>query len=204
MQYHEDTRSRAWRRSSRRVLDPVDPSEAPSSAGARAVVVIGCGLVASCAAYGAYELITAALSAPYIALPAGLFFAVLFAVGVREERRLRRERERDLDRREGSTICEFARDFPRRSVDPWVVRAIWDLARSHARRPIRAEDWIEVEVFDHECFDDDLWALLPSIRRDPDVVESSEAPLAWTFGDLVRLLSCVPRTDGLTWARPHA
>ena len=56
------------------------------------------------------------------------------------------QRRRLAASRPDQSICSFARDFDRRSVDPWVVRAVWEQLQDHSlltKRgpfPVRAGD----------------------------------------------------------------
>jgi len=46
--------------------------------------------------------------------------------------------------RAGLSICDFARSFPRRDVDTWVIRAVWrKLALTY---PLRADDRLEDDL----------------------------------------------------------
>lgn len=60
--------------------------------------------------------------------------------------------------REGHSICEFAREFDLRSVDPWVIRAVYEqvqrqLAHVHPAFPLHASDRLKEDLF---LDDDDL------------------------------------------------
>lgn len=49
------------------------------------------------------------------------------------------------EERQGESICEFARQFNTRDVDPWVIRAVYEqlqdyLSPMHVSFPLRAED----------------------------------------------------------------
>ncbi|MDI4635539.1 hypothetical protein J7U46_20920 [Pelomonas sp. V22] len=61
-------------------------------------------------------------------------------------------------RREGQSICEFARDFDARAVDTWVIRAVYEQLQSHLRYvhpsfPVRADDRLKEDLL---LDDDDL------------------------------------------------
>lgn len=51
--------------------------------------------------------------------------------------------------RSGESICNFARSFARRSVDPWILRATYEELAT--RFPIRADDRFEQDL----CIDDE-------------------------------------------------
>lgn len=60
--------------------------------------------------------------------------------------------------REGQTICEFARDFDARAVDPWIIRAVHEqlqdqLKHVHPSFPVRADDRLKEDLL---IDDDDL------------------------------------------------
>ena len=55
------------------------------------------------------------------------------------------QRRRLAASRPDQSICSFARDFDRRSVDPWVIRAVWEqlqdyLVTKRGPFPVRAVD----------------------------------------------------------------
>ena len=102
--------------------------------------------------------------------------------------------------RSGESICEFARAFERRSVDTWVVRAVYEqvqelLRPSYDNFPVRADDRLK----------DDLGIDLDDVEMDlaPVVAERTGRSLDHTesnpfFGklstvaDLVRFFSSQP------------
>lgn len=61
--------------------------------------------------------------------------------------------------RSGESICEFARSFERRQVDPWVIRATYEQLVTTCGFPVRADDhleqnlWIGDEDLDFEVID---------------------------------------------------
>lgn len=102
--------------------------------------------------------------------------------------------------RSGESICEFARGFERRSVDTWVVRAVYEqvqelLRPSYANFPVRADDHLK----------DDLGIEMDDVEMDlaPVVAERTGRSLDHTesnpfFGrlttaaDLVHFFSAQP------------
>ncbi len=83
------------------------------------------------------------VSHPVVAVVFGCV-VVLGVVGTVEGRR----RDRKLkEARAGESICTFARGFPRRTADPWILRATWDGIRAHVPGvPIRPDDTLEREL----------------------------------------------------------
>jgi hypothetical protein len=70
--------------------------------------------------------------------------------------------------RSGQSICEFTRDFDYRSVDTWIIRAVYEQLQSqlthiHPAFPIRADDRLKEDLL---LDDDDL---------DLDVAQEVEA-----------------------------
>jgi hypothetical protein len=60
--------------------------------------------------------------------------------------------------RKGQSICDFAREFDLRTVDSWIVRAVYEqvqrqLARVHPEFPLHADDLLKEEL---RLEDDDL------------------------------------------------
>lgn len=57
--------------------------------------------------------------------------------------------------RQGESICQFARAFPRRQVDTWVLRAVYESLHGYlgGRLPIRADDRLKQDL---RLDDDDL------------------------------------------------
>ncbi len=58
-----------------------------------------------------------------VLLPVFLVFGIV--VAMRSAARTRESRKIALER-EGLSICEFARSFDRRSVDPYIIRAVYE------------------------------------------------------------------------------
>jgi len=112
----------------------------------------------------------------------------------------KRRLEALAEMRSGESICEFARAFERRSVDTWVVRAVYEqvqelLRPSYANFPVRADDRLK----------DDLGIEMDDVEMDlaPVVAERTGRSLDHTesnpfFGklstvaDLVRFFSSQP------------
>jgi hypothetical protein len=69
--------------------------------------------------------------------------------------RERRHLARLAVQRQGESICQFARAFPRRQVDTWVLRAVYESLHGYlgGRLPIRADDRLKQDL---RLDDDDL------------------------------------------------
>lgn len=83
-----------------------------------------------------------------------------------------RKRRRLLDRRvrDGLGICTFAREFPRRSVDTWILRATWEelgtyLAVDGRPFPIRADDRLDAFGLDDLDLEDVVVRIAGRARR---------------------------------------
>jgi hypothetical protein len=99
--------------------------------------------------------------------------------------------------RVGESICTFARSFDRRSVDPWVIRAVYEEFRAYFDDvlPIRATDRISDDLhMDWEDFND--LAADVAFRAGRSLKHLEQNPLAVeqisNVGDLVLFLSHQP------------
>ncbi len=108
---------------------------------------LGCSVGALLAGAFAYLVVA---DPKAIAVVLGLTFVafVLTRPGIkREEEHLRALAEA----RVGHSICEFAREFDLRAVDPWIVRAVYEqlqkqLEHVHPSFPLHAEDRLKEEL----------------------------------------------------------
>lgn len=87
-----------------------------------------------------------------------LLLLIMSAVALLVGHQLRQERNhlRALAaQRQGESICQFARAFPRRQVDTWVLRAVYESLHGYlgGRLPIRADDRLKQDL---RLDDDDL------------------------------------------------
>ena len=120
-----------------------------------------------------------------------IFIAIVNALGLRRLRRLAASRA-------GESICTFARSFDRRSVDPWVIRAVYEEFRAFfdGVLPIRATDRIADDLYmDWEDFND--LAEDAAFRAGRSLKHLEQNPLAaeqiGSVGDLVLFLSHQPK-----------
>ena len=112
---------------------------------------------------------------------------------------LRRRFKRMRADRSGESICTFARAFDRRTVDPWIVRAVWDDLQTYASTggrdfPIRASDVIDLDLYVDVGDIDDI-ADRAAQRAGRSMVDAASNPLygsVRTAGDLVRFLNAQP------------
>jgi len=109
------------------------------------------------AAVGA-GLAYAVASAPVGATAALLLLCGAFVWGHRVGKRREEQLRRLAATREGQSICEFARDFEIRTVDTWIIRAVYEqvqrqLRHVHPAFPVRAGDRLKEDLF---LDDDDL------------------------------------------------
>jgi hypothetical protein len=87
-----------------------------------------------------------------------LLFCGIFLVARKEMKRDEDHLRRLAGQREGESICEFARDFERRQIDTWIVRAVYEqlqqrLKHVHPAFPVRATDRLKEDL---HLDDDDL------------------------------------------------
>lgn len=99
-----------------------------------------------------------------------------------------RHRRELLAERAGESICTFARSFPRRSVDTWVLRAVWSTF-TDPEVALRADDRMWIEGGDVD------WEQVASLAgRYLDRPEASQRlDDADTIADVVHLLDALPR-----------
>ena len=144
------------------------------------------------AAGWAYFLLADTMRTATVSAVTVLWFACAAFGHRRRLTALRRERP-------GQTICHFARDFDRRTLDAWVVRATWDALQVYVRRkdspfPLRATDSLsDVVAIDGEDLDD----LIEEISRRAgrtlaDLEDNPHFGQVSTTGDIVRLLRAQP------------
>lgn len=97
---------------------------------------------------GFLYLVVSVVSDPVKLLVAAGWVVLLFVWGYIGGRKIDARLGALVESRPDASICTFARDFDRRSVDPWVLRATWEeLQKCFGPKwnpfPIRASDRIE-------------------------------------------------------------
>ena len=101
--------------------------------------------------------------------------------------------------RSNASICAFAWDFDRRSVDPWVIRATWEefqkcIGSGRGPFPIRASDRIEQDYGIPPDDLGDVWEIV--VRRAGRSSEDTERNPYYarveTVGDFVHFTNSQP------------
>lgn len=105
----------------------------------------------------------------------------------------RRRQRRLAAERAGESICTFGRALDRRTVDPWVIRAVHDALGAYADFPIRASDSLDriLGVYGDEL-DDVAREVAERTGRTLDGAGRNPVRVR-TAGDLVRFISHQPR-----------
>lgn len=146
-------------------------------------------------AIGGIGVAAIAFAVAFPPVAAGL--AGLYALA---ELSIRRHLNRMRDTRTGESICTFARTFNRRSVDPWVVRAVWDemqdyIGSGNKDFPLRATDRIEEDL---KIADTEEIASRVARRTGRSMENTSSNPLyesVTTVGDMVHFLNSQALAD---------
>lgn len=141
------------------------------------------------------------VSAPKAAAICGALFLVLIALSHAVVKRDIAHLRALAAARPGQSICAFARDFDRRSVDAWVVRAVYEqlqsrLEHAHPAFPIRARDRLRQDLrLDEDDIDLDLAPEIET-RTGRSLDHAQRNPLfgkVETAGDLVLFFQAQPR-----------
>ena len=116
-------------------------------------------------------------------------------------------RARLADERRGESICTFVRSFPRRSVDAWVLRAVYEaldraVGSSFAPRSTDPLDFL-LGFAEDEDVEDLIVEVADRVGRSLDDPERNPhyGRIA-TVGDVVRFLSAQPPTPAGLALRP--
>ncbi len=149
----------------------------------------------------AVGLAYAAVSSPKVAAAVFLLLCTAFffarTVTRREEDGLRNL----AAERNGESICEFARGFDTRTVDTWIVRAVYEqvqgqLKHIHPAFPVRASDRLKEDLhLDDEDLDMNLAAQVEQ-RTDRSLDETKANPLfgkVKTVRDLILFFHAQPK-----------
>lgn len=105
--------------------------------------------------------------------------------------------------RHGESICEFAREFDTRSVDTWVIRAVYEQLQHHLEHiapqfPVRSSDRLSEDLLiDDDELDMGL-ALEIEQRTRRSLNDSSSNPYfgkVRTVGDLVHFFNAQPTSN---------
>jgi hypothetical protein len=114
-----------------------------------------------------------------------------------------------ISARSDDSICTFARSFDRRSVDPWVIRAVWNelqicMNRKEGPFPIRASDnlWKDLLIDEDDIAMDMIKYLPPLIGRSIETMEENPYyGCVQTVEDLVLFFNALPLDP--TALHPH-
>lgn len=103
-------------------------------------------------------------SVAFMVVCGGLF---MYWFGQREAAKRRRLLMQLACAREREAICEFAQYFDPRSVDTWVIRAVYDtlqheLEDAYPAFPVRASDRLKTLLFDSDDLD---MSVVPEVAR---------------------------------------
>lgn len=116
--------------------------------------------------------------------------------GRREERRRAVLKRFLAEVREGESLCTFARSFERRSVDTWILRAVYEeMSRWFPGVPIRRTDrWADLGIEIEDLNEILIYDIALRARRS---MEGAEHNPLWgevrTVGDIVAFLEGQPR-----------
>lgn len=158
-----------------------------------------------------FALVLVAVAAVFVRFPILVPVAVcavlivIFVSRVMERKRQRRIFQL-VDERVGESICNFARSFDRREIDPWVVRAVYEecfrsTEYGAGRVPVRRGDALfrgDLQ-FDEEDFEIILSRIAFRCRRSLDLTPGNPLLDAnGTIGDIVAFLDRQPRLNAQT------
>ncbi len=165
------------------------------------VIALLCGLLL----YWIYSMTVAFLNKgdPLIAIVAAVV-GCLMVGGLHSGRRWDRRLRSLARQRKGFSLCDFARSFDTRSIDTWVIRAVWDVLSEQVNRagpqgftlPIFADDPL-AGVFMLED-DEDLLDTLEDIayRAGRTVAWTDQYKMPASVREVVMLLNAMPMTGG--------
>lgn len=148
-----------------------------------------------------YLYIHALLQLPLLVVAALVLFLILIAsVSLSLDAALRRRLQSLAAARAGESIGTFARFLDYRSIDTWIIRAVYEGLQEYLPDgfPLRPEDrWREDLEIDEEDFEMDL---VPEIaQRAGRSLEGAESNPYYgkvqTVGDLVHFLNLQPRSS---------
>jgi hypothetical protein len=146
-------------------------------------------------------LLYAVVSAPKAAAAGVGALLVLFVWAHVDLKRQRLRLTQLAARREGQSICEFARDFDTRQVDTWIIRAVYEhlqeqLTHAHPAFPVRAADRLKEDLqLDPDDIDLDVLVQVEQ-RTGRSLDHTRDNPhygRVQTAGDLVLFFQAQPR-----------
>ena len=131
-----------------------------------------------------------------------LFIGYLIAIAKQEKIKLIEKRQIMADKRQGLSICQFARQFSPHTVDTWVIRAVWNTLQGNGYidypLPLKASDKLDDDL-DLVNDADELEELVEDIAarcgRDLCGIEDNPFLPITTVGSLVSVLNAQPMTQ---------
>ncbi|EGE5129916.1 hypothetical protein BVA23_13355 [Escherichia coli] len=131
-----------------------------------------------------------------------LFIGYLIAIAKQEKIKLIERRQIMADKRQGLSICQFARQFSPHTVDTWVIRAVWNTLQGNGYidypLPLKASDKLDDDL-DLVNDADELEELVEDIAarcgRDLCGIEDNPFLPITTVGSLVSVLNAQPMTQ---------
>ncbi len=131
-----------------------------------------------------------------------LFIGYLIAIAKQEKIKLIEKRQIMADKRQGLSICQFARQFSPHTVDTWVIRAVWNTLQGNGYidypLPLKASDKLDDDL-DLVNDADELEELVEDIAarygRDLRGIEDNPFLPITTVGSLVSVLNAQPMTQ---------
>ena len=131
-----------------------------------------------------------------------LFIGYLIAIAKQEKIKLIEKRQIMADKRQGLSICQFARQFSPHTVDTWVIRAVWNTLQGNGYidypLPLKASDKLDDDL-DLVNDADELEELVEDIaarcERDLRGIEDNPFLPITTVGSLVSVLNAQPMTQ---------
>ncbi len=131
-----------------------------------------------------------------------LFIGYLIAIAKQEKIKLIEKRQIMADKRQGLSICQFARQFSPHTVDTWVIRAVWNTLQGNGYidypLPLKASDKLDDDL-DLVNDADELEELVEDIAarcgRDLCGIEDNPFLPVTTVGSLVSVLNAQPMTQ---------
>ncbi|EEZ4384187.1 hypothetical protein DDM35_003916 [Escherichia coli] len=131
-----------------------------------------------------------------------LFIVYLIAAAKQEKIKLLEKRRIMADKRQGLSICQFARQFNPRSVDTWIIRAVWNTLQENGYigypLPLKAEDKLDEDldlVNDAVELEELVEDIAARCGRDLTGIENNQFLPIVTVGSLVRVLNAQPMTQ---------
>lgn len=131
-----------------------------------------------------------------------LFIGYLIAIAKQEKIKLIEKRQIMADKRQGLSICQFARQFSPHTVDTWVIRAVWNTLQGNGYidypLPLKASDKLDDDldlVNDADELEEQVEDIAARCGRDLRGIEDNPFLPITTVGSLVSVLNAQPMTQ---------